>query len=281
VTTRRALLLVVGLLLLAGGCDAAAPSVDAATDARGADLAASDGAPDRAAPDAEPASVRVLFIGNSYTFVNDLPGMVNKLSKAAGAGPTIVASALTGGGATLEDHWETTGAVSEIKKATWDVVVLQGQSVEPLYDPTSFGKHAQLLAGAVKQAGASLVLFETWARQAGHADYGYAWSGGDPKAMQAKLAAAYGSVAKALGGEVAPVGDAWEASLASHPKLPLFQADGSHPSWHGTYLAACVFYAVLAGRTPVGNGHRPPAVSQAEATALQQVADDTVKPGSP
>jgi hypothetical protein len=236
-----------------------------------------DAAPDAALPDAGPVTIRVLFVGNSYTFVNDLPGEVSKLAAAA-AGPSLQTSSVAAGGATLKVHYESSGAVAEIKKASWDVVVLQGQSVEPVYDPTTFGTYAQLLAQEVKQAKAALVFFETWARQAGHAVYNYSWSGGSPKAMQAGLRKAYGSVAAALGAKLAPVGDAWEATLAAYPQMPLFDADGSHPAPQGTYLAACVFYAVLTGRSPKGIAYRPATVSQTEATALQQVAHDTVKP---
>jgi Domain of unknown function (DUF4886) len=279
------LLLLLSLLWLcaAPGCEDVSATVphDAAPDADAASADASvDAMAEAAPPDAGPATIRVLFVGNSYTFVNDLPGEVSKLAAAA-AGPALQTSSVASGGATLKVHYESSGAVAEIKKASWDVVVLQGQSVEPVYDPTTFGTYAQLLAQEVKQAGAALVFFETWARQAGHEVYNYSWSGGTPKAMQAGLRKAYGSVAAALGGQVAPVGDAWEATLAAYPQLPLFDADGSHPAPQGTYLAACVFYAVLTGHSPKGIVYRPTAVSQTEAAALQQVAHDTVKPLKP
>ena len=249
---------------------------DAASDAVSPD-ATLDAVPDALPPDTGPATIRVLFVGNSYTFVNDLPGELSKLAAAA-AGPALQTSSVALGGATLKLHYESSGAVAEIKKASWDVVVLQGQSVEPVYDPTGFSTYAQLLAQEVQQAGAALVFFETWARQAGHDVYNYSWSGGTPKAMQAGLRKAYGSVAAALGAQVAPVGDAWEATLAAYPQMSLFDGDGSHPAIQGTYLAACVFYAVLTGHSPKGIAYRPPAVSQTEAAALQQVAHDTVLP---
>ena len=87
----------------------------------------------------------VLFVGNSYTFYNDLPGEVTKLAASA-VGPKIHSTSVTQGGATLKMHYQSSGAVAAIKQASWDVVVLQGQSVEPLYNPTAFATYAGLLA---------------------------------------------------------------------------------------------------------------------------------------
>jgi hypothetical protein len=90
--------------------------------------------------------------------------------------------------------------------------------------------------------------------------------------MQAGLRKAYQTVATQNGGRMAPVGDAWETALASHPAIPLFAGDGSHPAEHGSYLAACVFYAALTGNSPEGLSFWPAAVSAADAAALQKVA---------
>jgi hypothetical protein len=54
---------------------------------------------------------------------------------------------------------------------------------------------------------------------------------------------------------VAPVGYAWSAAYAQDPNLDLWQADGSHPTELGTYLAACVFYAAIFGRSPEGSSY--------------------------
>jgi hypothetical protein len=51
---------------------------------------------------------------------------------------------------------------------------------------------------------------------------------------------------------VVPAGAVWQAALAGHPTLPLYDKDGSHPSPLGSYLAACVFTATLFGEKSVG-----------------------------
>jgi Domain of unknown function (DUF4886) len=228
-----------------------------------------------AAQDTEQPTVRVLFVGNSYTFVNDLPGWVERLANSAGV-TSIETDARTVGGATLQSHWATPETMSTIGDGTWDFVVLQGQSVEPLAAPSGFFEYAELLAEHASGAGATPVFFETWARAQGDALYAESWSGGSPTAMQQGLRDAYGQAATTAGGIVAPVGDAWETVLSSHPGITLHSGDGSHPTEHGTYLAACVFYSTLTGNAALGIEDRPGSVSEADAETLQSVADTHV-----
>ena len=94
--------------------------------------------------------------------------------------------------------------------------------------------------------------------------------------MQTGLQTGYQRAAKEVGGVLAPVGDAWAASLASHPEIALHAADGGHPNEAGTYLSACVFLAVLTGENPVAASGVPPGLWDAEATALREVARKTV-----
>jgi hypothetical protein len=75
--------------------------------------------------------LKVLFIGNSYTGVNDLPSMVDALSEAGG-GRKIEAHRHLVGGCTLERHVKETGAIDKIRERNWDVVVLQEQSLRPV-----------------------------------------------------------------------------------------------------------------------------------------------------
>jgi hypothetical protein len=223
---------------------------------------------------AKPA-LRVLFVGNSYTFVNDLPGWVHRLGDSSGVAMVTVDSVAVPA-ATLADHVATTGAIDRIHEGGWTHVVLQGQSVEPLTDPASFEAAAATLAAEAKKVGAAPVFYETWARRAGDAVYQEAWSGGTPAAMQAGLRAEYQKVADAAGAAVAPVGDAREKALAELPAIDLFAADGSHPSVAGTYLAAGVFHATLTGHSPVGIADRPMELAAADASALQGVAEEMV-----
>src|ERR1043166_6791316 len=78
-----------------------------------------------------PKEVRVLFIGNSYTYVNDLPKMIAALARA-GKQPPLVYERETPGGCTLEKHWKDGKAARKIAAGKWDYVVLQEHSLRPL-----------------------------------------------------------------------------------------------------------------------------------------------------
>src|SRR5262249_32750380 len=143
------------------------------------------------------------------------------------------------GGATLQYHYDKSDARKQIASQKWDYVVLQEQSMRPIVAPSETHKYARLLNAEIEKNGSKTVFFMTWARQ---------WW---PES-QAYLANTYSGVGRELHATVAPVGLAWEDSLKMRPDLVLHQSDGSHPSPTGSYLAACVFFAILSGQSPEG-----------------------------
>lgn len=218
-----------------------------------------------AASAAEPAAarkpLRVLFVGNSYTGTNDLPSLIRALAAADGGARPVEVSGALRGGAQLQWHWTgkdrqgkslRTHARAVIEKGAFDVVVIQEQSPMPVVDPASTVTYAALLCHAARKSGATPVLFMTWARKGTMKDPRPGRPPWTPQAMQAALAKAYIEAARQGGSQVAPVGLVWSAVRKAHPGLSLHKSDGSHPSIEGSYLAACVFHAVLTGRTPVG-----------------------------
>jgi len=245
---------------------------------------------------AEP--LRVLFVGNSYTGVNDLPSLVRALAAAdRGARPVAIARALQGG-AQLQWHWTGKGRGGKpmrsdvravIDKGNFDFVVIQEQSQMSAILPAVTLKYARLLCQAVRKRGAMPVMYMTWARKGVMKDpRGGSHPAWTPERMQAAIAATYTRAGKEGRALVAPVGLAWAAVRKARPKLALHARDGSHPSIHGSYLAACVFHAVLTGRTPVGlpvrltvkAGSRARTLADippADARFLQETAQQTVK----
>ncbi len=188
--------------------------------------------------------LRVLFVGNSYIYFNDLPSLIGDLSTAAHESRPFLAEQVLIGAATLERHLALGDAMTAIRRGGWDVVVLQEQSTRPINNPALMLRDARTLADAVKKIGAKLVWYETWAKEL------------DPS-TQDSLTHGYHRAAAATGGKIAHVGEAWAAFRAAETvpagtHSALFVADGSHPSEAGTYLAASVFYATLYGKSPVG-----------------------------
>jgi len=185
----------------------------------------------------EPRHLRVLFIGNSYTFTNDLPGELVALAKRVHGADSVETMLLAKAGYTLKQHWVFGDALQTIREGGWDFVVLQEQSQGPLRTPESLRDYATRFDNEIRRVGARTVLFITWALQYQPED-------------QAVIDSVYLAVAKSLRAGVAPVGPAWQTAIAERPQIGLYDSDGSHPAPAGTYLAAAVFYAVLFERPP-------------------------------
>jgi hypothetical protein len=191
----------------------------------------------------------VLFIGNSYTYYNNLPEMVRVM--AASRGIKVDVGMATTGGWKLSDHWtnQDSDAHRLLRDGKWDAVVLQEQSVlgstkvvnnvARVGSDEQFQRYAKLWQEEIKRAGAKPVFYVTWARK------------GAPEDQQA-LDRAYTRAAKDANGMAVLVGRAWKGAREHHPNIELFIADGSHPSAAGTYLAACTFFAALFDTSPVG-----------------------------
>jgi hypothetical protein len=208
-----------------------------------------------AAP-AAAAPLRVLFVGNSLTATNDLPGMVARV--ASGTGVAFEYDVRAPGGYALEDHWNLTDIQDVIASGHYDWVVLQqGPSSLP-ESYANLREWASRFAGAVRAAGGRTALYTVWPER-------YRLS-----ALDAVIAN-YRRAAEAAGAAVLPAGLAWKSVLRTNPKLPLYGPDGFHPSTFGTYLAALVVYSGLTGRSPVGLP-RPVTVSAQRARILQRAA---------
>lgn len=185
--------------------------------------------------------LKVLFIGNSYTYVNDLPGTLVALAKAAGDGPLLETQSRATGGAKLEDHWNH-GAADAIAATPWDFVVLQEQSVTPLAKfgrDTVFFPAARKLHGAIKARGASTLFYMSWKRP-------------DTAGTQEDWTQPYLDITRELGARVAPAGMALEIVLKKKPKFAFYADMGGHPTPAGTYLVACTFYAAIFDKSPAG-----------------------------
>jgi hypothetical protein len=205
----------------------------------------------------------VLFVGNSFTARNDLPGLIAAL--AAVAGKSFHHDLVYAGGASLRAHWNAGHAARAIESGKFDAVVLQEQSTLPVKNPARMHENVRLFDGLIRAAGAATVLYMTWARRA------------EPEA-QAAITEAYTTIGREVGATVVPVGTAWAQFLAAHDVPVLHDRDGSHPTVAGSYLAACVFFGALLKSTPVGIGVAVDGLGDDDRAALQQAAWDACRP---
>jgi Secretion system C-terminal sorting domain len=225
-------------------------------------------------------SKKVLFIGNSYTAVNDLPGMLQQI--ALSLGDTLYKDSNTPGGYTFQLHSVNTTTLAKINAQDWDHVVLQAQSQEPAFDPAQVAidtyPYADSLAKFVYQNDScSRVLFYmTWGRKNGDAAncpfYPVICT---YEGMQYRLRQSYIEMAQNNNAQVSPVGVAWRTIRQTDITIELYQPDESHPSLAGTYVAACTFYCSIFHKSLVG-AHIPAGLDTADALFIQQISQATV-----
>jgi hypothetical protein len=177
----------------------------------------------------------VLFVGNSFTARNDVPGLIARL--AAVRGKTLGHRLISAGGASLRMHWNRGEVREAIAAGRYAYVVLQEQSTLPVKNAARMRENVLLFDDVIKASGARTALYMTWARA--H----------EPQ-NQRVIADAYPSVGSEIGATVVPVGLAWQRFLSEHRSPALHDKDRSHPTLAGSYLAACVFYSVLFGESP-------------------------------
>jgi hypothetical protein len=204
--------------------------------------------------------MNILFIGNSFTQRNNLPGLIAKM--AATRGHELTHTLISAGGASLRQHWNAGKAPRAIETGDYDRVVLQEQSTLPVKNAARMAENVRLFDAPIKAAGATMVLYLTWARA--HA----------PESQQA-ITDAYTSIGSELGATVVPAGEAWRRFLAKHKEPVLHDKDQSHPALAGSYLAACAFYAVLFEESPVGIDAEVKGLAADHRALLQKVAWET------
>ena len=196
-------------------------------------------------------SYRVLFLGNSYTGVNNMPQIVHDV--ALSAGDTLVFDSYTPGGYQLIDHSVDMISQTKIMTGNWDYVVIQGQSQEPITAYNQFSSGGAALYSLIKQYNPCAVTmpYMTWGRKNGDASNCAAF----PlmctyQGMDTTIRFRYVTLTTSLNGEVSPVSVVWNYLRKNYPTINLYQVDESHPSAEGSYAAACCFYASLFKKDP-------------------------------
>lgn len=188
---------------------------------------------------AQPAdTLNVLFVGNSYTYFNNLPHIVSVISDSTST--KLITKKSTIGGAWLREHWNGDRGLRTremIINGNFDLVVLQEYSMGAINSPDSLSKYATLFGDLIRSTGAKPYLFLVWARE-------------KVPQYQAELDAPHEKIAKENGIPLVPVGKAWELALTYRPNAPLFYTDGTHPGDLGTFLTAATFVGALTGEVP-------------------------------
>ena len=185
------------------------------------------------APPQPTAPMRVLFIGNSLTYVNDLPAMVAAFGRSAGTSIEYETVAIPD--FSLEDHWNQGDASRAIRRGGWTWVVLQQGPSALAASRLLLIDYAKRFDQEIQRAGARTAMYMVWPSRARRGDF-------------PGVSRSYAAAAAALGATLLPVGDAWREAWAIEASLPLYGRDGLHPSPMGSWLGALVVYRQLTGR---------------------------------
>ena len=198
---------------------------------------------------AEADTLRVLCIGNSFTFFFDSEKRLEEIAASEGHG--LKAQALTVGGYTFHRHLIDDKTMGPLVYNQYDIVFLQDQSRTPaLYgeDPMRcrvVADDARELAERVRvySSDAKIWIEQTWSYENGN----YGGFGSFERFDQllkdgTRLMAAY------AGTEVSPIGDAYAIVRAERPDINLYYPDNKHQSELGTYLKSCVNYLLIYGK---------------------------------
>lgn len=221
---------------------------------------------------------KVLFLGNSYTGVNNLPMVFSNL--ALSAGDTVVFDSNTPGGYTLQGHSTNNTSLTKIEQGDWDFVVLQEQSQLPSFPTgqveTETFPFAEALNTAIEASNpcAETVFYMTWGRENGDASNCATWP---PvctyEGMDSLLHRRYMQMAEMNDALASPVGRVWKYIRNNHPEIDLYASDGSHPSQAGTYAAACAFYSVVFRESPTLSTYNY-SLDAETAEAIRMAADE-------
>lgn len=188
------------------------------------------------APTLPAGKTRILFIGNSLTYFNDLPGMVTALARLAG--DTLVAtSTVAFPDFALEDHWAEGTARRSLQQGKWEFVVMQqGPSSLP-ENQVNLATWSARFAPLIRSAGATPVLYMVWPTINRSGDF-------------PGVRTSYRNAAAGVQGIFAPAGDAWVAAFEENAAADLYSSDGLHPTPSGTYVAALVILSRVRGIEP-------------------------------
>ncbi|HUF09986.1 MAG TPA: SGNH/GDSL hydrolase family protein [Rhodothermales bacterium] len=176
-------------------------------------------------------ALRVLFVGNSLTYVNDLPEVVRAMARADSDRPLVVRT-VAFPNFSLEDHWRTGSAGAELAGGRWDYVVMQQGPSSLAENQEHLRTWSEKFADEARKSGTEPALFTVWPASEHWSSF--------PAVLES-----YSEAASAIEGLLLPAGKAWLLAWEEDPSLELYGSDGFHPSELGTYLSALVIYGGL------------------------------------
>ncbi|MFM6935035.1 MAG: DUF4886 domain-containing protein [Flavobacteriales bacterium] len=196
-------------------------------------------------------SMRVLFIGNSYTHYNNMPKIFHDLANSKNINVDVHMSAKSSH--TFQMHSERMDLYQDIRKEKWDYVILQGFSRELAYDykklDSTVVPYVRRISDSIYHQNpcATILLYDTWGYLNGFPEDSININ---YQIMSDHIHQGYLYLSQRFDFPIVPVGKIWETVKENNPQINLYQEDKQHPSKYGSYLAACSFYAAIFKQNP-------------------------------
>ncbi len=183
--------------------------------------------------------LRVLFIGNSHTYYNDLPAILQRI--ALEDGYQVAVTMIAHGGWYLKQHVEEPDVPFNIRHGHYDFVVLQEHS-HPFDCIEDYQEAAATLVQWIKEAGSKPVIYATWSRK-------------EEESEQDRMNRINRELAERIGAVLAPVGEKWWTYKRSRPDIEMYAEDGAHASPQGSAFAAQIIWTAI--KEAVSRGQVP------------------------
>ena len=182
-------------------------------------------------------SIRILFVGNSLTYVNNLPELIKEI--ASQDGTALSYTSFLYPDYSLEDHWNEGKVKTEIEKGGYDFVVAQqGPSALP-ESQVLLLDYTKRFAELCNKNKTKLALYMVWPSKARSFDLD-------------NVIISYTNAAEKTASLLCPAGLGWKYAWQTDSSLPLYSADNFHPSLAGSVLAALTVYGVLMRKNNFG-----------------------------
>lgn len=206
--------------------------------------------------------LRLLFVGNSLTYTNNVPSLVRQLAVAAGR-PTPVVVARTAGNAGLEDHWAEGTVRADLKNGDFDVMIMQQGPSTLAASGENLTHWTRIFAAEAVKYGTRPGLYAVAAPVGGNYEGGMA---------------NYRAAAEVTQSAFYPASYAWKLAWDQQPRLGFYGQDGFHPSAVGAFMSAMVIAAVVFEIDPATMPNLIPAsITEADLAVMRSAAARAVQ----
>ncbi|HZY78626.1 MAG TPA: hypothetical protein VFE50_03830 [Cyclobacteriaceae bacterium] len=203
------------------------------------------------------ADINILFVGNSLTYENDLPSIVEEIGKMDGV--RIGVTSLTVGGFSLDDHWEKGTIQATLAKDHYDLLIAQ-QGPSALPESQELLRESSIrIANECRAHDTVFGLYMVWPALERDFD-------------RDNSIASYTNAADAAGALLCPAGLAWKLAWRSDRSIPFYGPDNFHPSYHGSFMAAMVIYAAIKNKKDLDFIKKPESISEAHFSIMKNAA---------